>query len=60
MGIRYGLLLLLILPDSSDGSDLIGKVVDIQGWQNEAPVSEHCIIIMMVATNKYYKWHVQQ
>jgi len=25
MGIRYCLLLLLILPDSSDGSDLIGK-----------------------------------
>jgi len=41
------------LSDSSDGSDLIGKVVDIQDWQSEASVSVLCedIIIIMVAIN---------
>ena len=49
------------LSDSSDGSDLIGKVVDIQDWQSEASVSVLCedIIIIMVAINNS-KWHVQQ
>jgi len=30
------------LSDSSDGSDSIGKVVDVQDWQSEAPVSVLC------------------
>ena len=49
------------LSDSSDGSDLIGKVVDIQDWQSEASVSVLCedIIIIMVAISNS-KWHVQQ